>query len=267
MVVASLKVDGSLADVTYGFSQVTLAGYQFVSTGLNGGLATRLGKGVARVVEVPRGVWGCAPPSRELLRHRSWEVAPLLLGMLIAKGDTGLIITEVEAYGGPDDEASHAYRGVSRRNMSMFGDGGTLYVYLSYGIHRCINVVSGCAGNGQAVLIRSGIMVVRPRKILDPQIPKSEVVPGPGRVGRIMDAQLGDDGVDLLDAGSWRLLDSSEVVLTERFVIERSTRIGISRAREFEWRFAMAERSTDDRTRMVTDASSRPGIQQSPGST
>ncbi|MDA8081240.1 MAG: DNA-3-methyladenine glycosylase [Actinomycetota bacterium] len=191
------------------------------------------------MIEVSSGVWMCAPAPRKLLRRDSDQVAPMLLGMLMVNGDTGVVVTEVEAYGGPDDQASHAYGGISRRNRSMFDDGGTLYVYLSYGIHRCINVVTGSAGDGQAVLIRSGIVISKSNYMADAGFIRGELVTGPGRLGKAIDAQLGDDGVDLFNSSSWKLLDSRRLMQVENGSVERSVRVGISRSREFEWRFQM----------------------------
>ncbi|NNN18570.1 MAG: DNA-3-methyladenine glycosylase [Acidimicrobiaceae bacterium] len=166
----------------------------------------------------------------------------MLLGMLIANGDTGLIITEVEAYGGSDDAASHAYKGVSQRNRSMFGDAGTLYVYLSYGIHRCINIVAGEVGDGQAVLIRSGVVVSRPFAEGRAQGLTGKVVLGPGRVGRALGAELSDDGTDLLSSGEWQILDTKEILNAGSVSVLRSGRIGISKAREVDWRFEINPR-------------------------
>ena len=87
------------------------------------------------------------------------ELARRLLGSTLWTdfgGRTAVRLTEVEAYGGPDDAASHAYRGLTSRNSSMFGPPGTLYVYRSHGIHWCANVASGPEGDGQAVLLRGG---------------------------------------------------------------------------------------------------------------
>lgn len=164
----------------------------------------------------------------------------MLLGMLMVNGDTGLVVTEVEAYGGPDDEASHAYGGISRRNRSMFDDGGTLYVYLSYGIHRCINVVTGGVGDGQAVLIRSGIVVSKSNHLPGSALSQGELVCGPGRLGKALDAQLGDDGADLLDSSSWMLLDTRRLIPVEQAAVASSVRVGISRSREIEWRFQLS---------------------------
>ena len=186
--------------------------------------------------------WSCGMPPRDLLRQESFEVAPKLLGMLIEKDGLGLIIIEVEAYGGSDDEASHAFRGRTHRNASMFEDGGTLYVYLSYGIHRCINIVTGESGVGQAVLVRSGVLVTRSNEPGAAEC-QGEAVRGPGRVGRRIGAQLGDDGVDLLKAPSWRLLDTRPLVSLQDALIARSTRVGISKGREAQWRFELDQKA------------------------
>lgn len=87
------------------------------------------------------------------------EVAPDLLGWELvfanAAGEAGGIITETEAYMGADDPASHAFRGPSQRNQVMFGPPGYAYVYFTYGLHYCLNVVTGAAGEASAVLIRA----------------------------------------------------------------------------------------------------------------
>lgn len=190
-----------------------------------------------RAIEVPYSVWGSDFFPREVLRGSSVDVAPLLLGVLIAKADVGLLITEVEAYRGADDPASHAHRGLSKRNRSMFDDAGTLYVYLSYGIHRCINIVTGAEGQGEAILIRSGVGF---RKPTGSGRALGSVVTGPGRVGKFIDAQLADDGVDLLGPGPWSLTEAN-VALSRPFAIKRSARIGISKAKDFPWRFQLEQ--------------------------
>lgn len=121
------------------------------------------------------------------------EVAPQLLNRLMRVGDRVARITEVEAYTA-DDPASHSFRGATARNASMFGPPGHWYVYLIYGMHHCINLVTGREGDGQAVLIRSvvidGLPVAQTR--------------GPGRLTRELGidrswdgrvAALFDDGV------------------------------------------------------------------------
>ena len=120
------------------------------------------------------------------------EVAPRLLNKLWSVRGRLARITEVEAYTA-DDPASHSYRGATARNRSMFGPAGTLYVYLIYGIHHCANVVTGPAGDGQAVLIRS-VEVAD----VDPRLTR-----GPGRLCRVLGVTRADDGeqVALFDDG------------------------------------------------------------------
>jgi DNA-3-methyladenine glycosylase len=92
-------------------------------------------------------------PQRFFERH-STEVAPDLLNKLMIVGDTAGRIVEVEAYSS-DDPAAHTFRGRTKRNEVMYGPAGHLYVYFIYGMHYCVNIVTGREGDGQAVLIRA----------------------------------------------------------------------------------------------------------------
>ena len=101
--------------------------------------------------------------ARSFLARPAEEVAPELLGCLLScesgEGRTVLRITEVEAYAGARDPASHAFRGMTPRNAVMFGPAGYLYVYFTYGMHFCVNVVCGEEGESAAVLLRAGEVV------------------------------------------------------------------------------------------------------------
>jgi len=121
-----------------------------------------------------------------LLAEPALEVAPRLLGSVFWSGRVGVRLTEVEAYHGQgQDPGSHAHRGRSARNGSMFEGGGTLYVYLSYGIHRCVNIVCGPEGYASGVLLRAGevvagedeaseLPVVDMARLLDPELSAQE---------------------------------------------------------------------------------------------
>ena len=147
----------------------------------------------------------------------------------------GGVIVETEAYA-PDDPASHAYGGRTRRNATMFGAPGCLYVYRSYGIHWCANVVCEAEGVGAAVLLRaleptSGLDKMRARRgIEDPQL----LAAGPGRLTQALGITSDHDGLDLLHVPfTLRAPRSPSDVVT-------SGRVGISRAVEQPWRYSLA---------------------------
>jgi DNA-3-methyladenine glycosylase len=169
-------------------------------------------------------------------------VAPLLLNRLVvaADGRAGRII-EVEAYQGAEDPASHAFRGLTPRNAIMFGPAGHLYVYFSYGVHWCANVVTGPAGSASAVLLRAlepvagleGMRAARWRE--QKRRSDRDLCRGPGRLTEALGIDRHANGIDLLDPASpVRLVDDGTVPPA---VPGRSTRIGISAAQERMWRF------------------------------
>jgi DNA-3-methyladenine glycosylase len=135
------------------------------------------------------------------------EVAPDLLGHVLVRvfpdgTRAAARIVEVEAYG-PDDPASHAFRGETPRNATMFGPPGHLYVYFTYGMHFCMNAVTGRPGEGTAVLLRAGeplegVEAMRVRRGRDPIL---ELCSGPGRFAQAMGVARSDDGVDLVEGG------------------------------------------------------------------
>ena len=165
-------------------------------------------------------------------------VAPELLGAVISHGVRRARIVEVEAYGGEgEDPASHAHRGLTPRTASMFGPPGRLYVYLSYGVHWCANVVTGNDGEGSAVLLRAAevaggadvIRVSRPTARTD-----AELLRGPGNLARGLGLTRDHDGMDLTGAEKSLWL---EEVGGEAGDIVVTSRIGISRATDRLWRW------------------------------
>ena len=126
------------------------------------------GRASRRSAGRPAEVAGTARLTREFFARDSLEVAPELLNLvLVGRGAAGRIV-EAEAYGGELDAASHAYRGETPRNATMFGPPGHLYVYFTYGMHHCANVVCGEAGVARAVLIRALAPVVGSRRDAEP---------------------------------------------------------------------------------------------------
>ena len=178
----------------------------------------------------------------ELLVGDVLAVAPRLLGCRISTMFEGvpteLVIGEVEAYGGSDDPASHAFRGRSPRNASMFEVAGTLYVYRAYGIHWCANVVTGADGDGQAVLIRA----IEPLDGVDEMLRRRgrhPIADGPGKLCQALGIDGADDGLDLVSPGSTvRIVDDGTPPPTDPLV---GPRVGISKAVDTPWRWrAMA---------------------------
>lgn len=139
------------------------------------------------------------------LSRRADEVAPALLGAVLRRGPVAIRLTEVEAYLGMDDPASHAYRGPHGRAATMFGEPGCLYVYLSYGIHLAANLVCSPAGSASAVLLRSGEVIdglelACERRGWDTaELPRpiSKLASGPGNLGSVLGLTLSDDGARL----------------------------------------------------------------------
>ncbi len=166
-------------------------------------------------------------------------VAPDLLGKLLvvdrgerAGGRVSGRITETEAYTS-DDPASHSFRGRTSRNAVMFGPAGHLYVYLSYGIHCCANVVTGGAGDGQAVLLRA----VEPIDGLDVMLARRgrrPVADGPGKLCQAFGISLADNGADLCGSAWICIVDDG---VPPPFDPAVGPRVGITKATQTPWRF------------------------------
>ncbi len=165
------------------------------------------------------------------------DVAPALLGMRLRTEFGGVItevvLNEVEAYAGERDPASHAYRGRTARNAAMFGPAGTLYVYRSYGIHWCMNVVTGEEGVPHAVLLRGGIPTRGRSEMAMRRGRYDHLTDGPGKLSQALGVTGDHDGASVLD-GAVRLLPGAPVPSEE---IRATPRVGVSKARERLWRF------------------------------
>ena len=145
-----------------------------------------------------------------------------------------VLLTEVEAYGGADDPASHACGGPTARNVSMFGPPGTLYVYRSYGVHWCMNAVTGPAGRAAAVLLRAGRPLVGEEHMRRRRGRADHLCDGPGRLAQALGVAGEQDGISLL-GGPVRLL--GEPPGGGR--VEAGPRVGITRAADRPWRFRL----------------------------
>ena len=140
-------------------------------------------------------------PLAGILSARSVEVAPLLLGAVLHGRGVAVRLTEVEAYlGTGEDPGSHAHRGPTPRTAVMFGPPARLYVYLSYGMHLCCNVVCSPEGTASAVLLRAGEVVggvERARERRPSSRSDADLARGPGRLTAALGILRSDDGADL----------------------------------------------------------------------
>lgn len=145
-------------------------------------------------------------------------------------------LTEVEAYGGHDDAASHAHRGRTKRNGSMFAGPGTAYVYRSYGMHWCLNVAAGPQGVGSAVLLRGAVIVEGEGVVRRRRGREDSLTDGPGKLAQALGVSGDHDGTDLLDSD---LLILSPGAPPDGVVLA-TPRVGISKEKQRPWRFVVA---------------------------
>lgn len=168
------------------------------------------------------------------------DAAPKLLGAHLVSEIGGklvrLRVTEVEAYKGSDDPASHAYRGRTGRNDSMFRAPGTLYVYRSYGIHNCANTAAGPEGVGWGILFRGGQIVDGEGVARTRRGRHDNLTNGPGKVCQALGIDISHNGLNLFDPRSEIRLEPGDPA---EFIMA-TPRVGVSRARERAWRFIEA---------------------------
>jgi DNA-3-methyladenine glycosylase len=173
--------------------------------------------------------------ARDFFARSVHEVAPELVGCTLLVDGVGGRIVEVEAYDA-DDPASHGYRGLTARNGAMFGPPGHAYVYRSYGVHWCLNLVCGPEGRAEAVLVRAleatnGLDVMRARRGLDAE---RLLCAGPGRLCQALGVGGEHDGLPL-DRPPFELTAAGEPV-----EVARGPRVGITHAMEHPWRYGVA---------------------------
>ena len=204
------------------------------------------------------------PISRDFFARYAVEVAPDLLGCVLehqtADGLVAVELTEVEAYAGQSDPASHAYRGKTRRNAVMFGPPGHAYVYFTYGMHYCVNVVCSGKGSASAVLLRAGAVIAgedlaRARRTRGAaSVASRDLARGPARLCQALDIDRELDGADVcaadsplqVHAGAGTPARSATVLArgdepkslpgTPRKIMT-GPRVGVSSAADVPWRF------------------------------
>ena len=181
-----------------------------------------------------------APLPREFYDRPVLRVAREVLGrLLVFEGPAEHVVgrvVEVEAYRGARDPASHAYRGETPRNAVMFGPPGHAYIYFTYGMHHCLNLVTEPPGRPSAVLVRAlepvaGIPLMRRRR---GDVPLERLMRGPGCITRALGLTRAHNGLDLVTGPLWL---SDLPAPPEPFPIARSPRIGLRQGLEFRWRF------------------------------
>jgi DNA-3-methyladenine glycosylase len=198
---------------------------------------------------------------RDFFARHSVEVAPDLLGCVLehetAAGLVAVWLTEVEAYAGRSDPASHAYRGKTARNAVMFGPPGHAYVYFTYGMYFCVNMVClGEEGSASAVLLRAGAVIAgeelararRTRKAAS--VASRDLARGPGRLCQALDIDRSLDGADVCAADSpLRISAAADHPARSALLAPRDDpagtpgriatgpRVGVSSAAEIPWRF------------------------------
>jgi len=189
---------------------------------------------------------------RDFFARPSVPVAPDLLGCVLehqtAAGLVAVELTEVEAYAGEADPASHAYHGKTRRNAVMYGPPGHAYVYFTYGMHFCVNLVCLGEGTASAVLLRAGAVIegedlararrTRPRGARgETVIPFRDLARGPARLCQALDIDRSLDGADVCVAGSPLRVRWPRARTPDRSEIKTGPRVGIAQAAEVPWRF------------------------------
>lgn len=184
------------------------------------------------------------PLGRDFYRRDPRDVAPDLLGRTIVhRHPDGLRagrIVEVEAYCGAADPAAHTYRGRTARNATMFGPPGLAYVYLSYGVHWCANVVCGDEDEGVAVLLRAlapvdGVAAMYASRGRAARRDR-DLCSGPGKLTQAMGIIGDDDGTDLVTSERLHVVEGGDRPVD----VIQTTRVGISVAESEPWRYYVA---------------------------
>ncbi len=185
--------------------------------------------------------------AREFFDRPATQVAPDLLGCVLwhdsEAGRVAVRLVEVEAYAGAADPASHAFRGQTARNAVMFGPPGHVYVYFTYGMHFCVNLVCEPAGQASAVLLRAGEVVDGARLAARRRPGRSRAIDlarGPARLCQALGIDRSLDGADACGAGSPLGVGPGPAGTTGPLQVSTGPRVGISQAADWPLRFWLA---------------------------
>ncbi len=178
-----------------------------------------------------------------LLERPVLEVAPLLLGSVLTHDGVAVRLTEVEAYDGAGDPGSHAHRGETPRNRVMFGPPGRLYVYFTYGMHHCANLVCGPAGTASAVLLGAGEIVAGEAIARGRRAGASDrdLARGPARLCRALALGREQDGLAVTEPPLALALPAAPA---PGALVRTGPRVGLRLAADRPWRFWLADEPT-----------------------
>lgn len=175
------------------------------------------------------------PELLRLLGGQALDAAPRLLGSTLTVNGVSIRVTEVEAYEGSRDPGSHAFRGRTARNATMFGPPGHLYCYRIYGLHTCANIVCGPEGQASAVLLRGGEVTAGAELARERRgdVPDQHLARGPANLVRALGLDVQDDGLDL----DGHLEPGPSAPVT---AVSTGPRVGLRAAADHPWRFWLA---------------------------
>jgi DNA-3-methyladenine glycosylase len=191
-------------------------------------------------------------------------VARELLGCRVTRAGVTLRLTEVEAYAGATDPGSHAFRGRSPRTEVMFGPAGRLYVYFTYGMHHCANIVTGAAGTASAVLLRAGEVVAGHELAAArrPGVRERDQARGPANLATTLGLTRAHDGLSLVGARAGGRVEPPETRV-DLAAVRTGPRVGVSGAggdgTAYPWRFWLEGEPTVSAYRAARPRNARVG--------
>ena len=185
--------------------------------------------------------------TRSFYERDALAVARDLIGCIFVRlhprGRVAVRLVETEAYRGAIDPGSHGYRGPTNRNRTMFGPPGRIYVYFTYGMHWCVNVVCGHEGECEAVLLRAGEPVdgLEIMRKLRGGVDDRLLAAGPARLAQAMGIDKTHDGETLLRGGEFWIAEDADTSAYRKGEVAQTVRVGLAagRGEEIPWRFVV----------------------------